>query len=84
MTAPQADLTQLALKWGPAWALTALLIYFMMGSVTTSQAETHALLSQHVNDARLDAQRIVSILKANCLNEADTDGERALCLEAAR
>lgn len=84
MTARQSDWAQLALKFGPGWALAALLVYFLMTSVSTAQTSIKEVLAAHVNDMKLDSQRTSYLLKAICLNVAETENERGNCQEAAR
>lgn len=75
---------QLAVKFGPGWALAAILVYFLMASVSTAQSDIKSALTQHITDMKLDAQRSGFLLKAICLNGADSESERATCAEAAR
>ena len=84
VTNQQSDWAQLALKFGPGWALAALLVYFLMTSVSTAQTAIRDVLTQHVTDMQLDAQRNRYLLQAICFNVANTESERASCQEAAR
>lgn len=78
------DWKQLAVKFGPGWALASILIYFLLASVSRAQVDIKDILSSHVQDMKLDAQRTGLLLHAICINQAQTASALATCADAAR
>lgn len=85
------DWADKAVKFGPGWVVAVVLIWFLINSVSASQAETVRKLDKVADvlatadsDRKLDAQRTGYLLKAICLNSADNEAQRANCAEAAR
>lgn len=75
---------RMAVKFGPGWALAALLVYFLLVSVSQAQTDIKSALVAHQSDMQLDARQTALLLRAICINQAKADAERTNCLEAAR
>lgn len=73
------DWKALALKFGPGWAIAALLIYFLLTSVTASQKEFREQLAGHISDHRTETQRLNYWMAALCRHTAKSPDEREDC-----
>ena len=81
---------QFALKHGPAWALAAFLVVFLVVDVKQSQAsmqQQHDELAQAVGQMKditgqshMAQERILYVLRRSCVNTAKTPQDRDACL----
>lgn len=79
-----------AAKFGPGWVLAALLIYFMLADVRSSNAADHQEHTQMIIQGEASKQlagravevseKILVVLRIQCANAARTDDARERCL----
>jgi hypothetical protein len=81
---------QFALKYGPAWALLLLFVYFTLVDIKQSQADSQrqhddlkyaiGQMQDITGQSHMAQERILYVLRRSCVNTAQTSTDRDACL----